>query len=289
MRTTIIALALIGAAFSPPPTAFGAAVPFLGNTRNSVAFLGYTRNSVDVDLSLGQTQSKPVAGVPPLGRTTSNSVPAVDRTGPFFEPLTSSLSNFSIPDNQGPDRWACSYIRGAVDTPDINGTSITIAKKSNRKPFSCGELVHIQRPQYGVYSVDMISTNVRGHVTGFFLIANGVSEIDVELTGLDSEAVWFNIWEGSKQNPVKIPLGFDAAKEFHNYQIEWRKDFIAWSVDGKQILKRSDINTVDPATNPYKLALNSWTTAVEEKMWAGKFKWPGKPIRSQFRNLRYTP
>ncbi|KAG0342556.1 hypothetical protein BG000_003555 [Podila horticola] len=289
MRTTIITLALLGAAFTPSSTVFGVAVPFRGNTRNTVPFLGYTRNSVDVVLPLGHTTSKSVDGVSPLGQTTTNTVPAAARTGPFFEPLTSSLSNFSIPDNQGPDRWACSYIRGAVDTPDNDGTAITIAKKSTRKPYSCGELVHLQRAQYGVYSVDMVSTSVRGHITGFFLIANGISEIDVELTGLDSNAVWFNIWEGSKQNPVKIPLGFDAAKGFHNYQMEWREDFIAWSVDGKQILKRSDIKTVDPATTPYRLALNSWTTAVEEDEWAGKFKWPGKPIRSEFRNLRYTP
>ncbi|KAG0024440.1 hypothetical protein BGZ81_007712 [Podila clonocystis] len=289
MRTTIIALALFGATFSPSPTVYGFTIPFLGNTRNSIPFLGYTRNSVDIVLPLGHTNSKSVAGASPLGHTTPNSIPAAERTGAFFEPLTNSLSNFSIPDNQGPDRWACSYIRGAVDTPGINGTAITIARKSTRKPFSCGELVHLQRPQYGIYSVDMISTNVRGHVTGFFLIANGISEIDVELTGLDSNAVWYNIWEGSKQNPTKIPLGFDAAMGFHNYQIEWRKDFIAWSVDGKQILKRSDVPVADPATTPYRLALNSWTTAVEENEWAGKFKWPGYAIRSEFRNLRYTP
>lgn len=257
MRATIIVLALVGAAFSPLSTVSGAAISY--------------RDSIHTIINV-----------------TSPKVDAV-QNGAFFEPLTDSLSNFNIPDNSGPARWACSYVRQAVSAPNTNGTQITIAKDSTRKPFSCGELVYSKPAQYGTYSVDMISTNVRGHITAFFLIANGVSEIDVELTGLNSTVVWLNIWKGSQQSPRKIPLGFDASLGFHTYQIEWRKDFIAWSVDGKQILKRSDIKTADPTTTSYRLALNSWTQAANENSWAGKFKWPGKPIHSQFKNLRYTP
>ncbi|KAG0348712.1 hypothetical protein BG004_004426 [Podila humilis] len=210
--------------------------------------------------------------------------------GSFFEPLTGSLKNFQIPDNTGPDRWACSYVKEAIGKPSIHGTSIAIDRKSSRKPFSCGELVYAGRPNYGVYSVEMISTKVRGHITAFFLIApNSASEIDVELTGLDSTVVWLNIWKDGKQSPRKIPLGFDASKGFHTYEIEWRKDFIAWSVDGKQILKTTDIDTRDPAKTQYRLALNSWTQAADEDDWAGKFRWPGKVITSKFRSLRYRP
>lgn len=257
MRATIIVLALLGAAFSPSSTVSGAAI----SLHDSI-------HAITDAISLGDNAAQ---------------------KGAFFEPLTDSLSNFNIPDNTGPDRWACSYVRQAVGKPSTNGTAITIAQDSTRKPFSCGELVYSKPAQYGIYSVDMISTKVHGHITGFFLIVNGVSEIDVELTGLDSTVVWLNIWKGSKQSPRKIPLGFDAADGFHTYQIEWRKDFIAWSVDGKQILKRSDIETVDPAKNSYRLALNSWTQAADENEWAGKFQWPGKPFHSEFKNLRYTP
>ena len=257
MRATVIVLALVGAAFSPLSTVSGAVISYRDSTHTVI-------------------------------NATLLKVDAV-QSGAFSEPLTDSLSNFNIPDNTGPARWACSYVRQAVGAPNINGTQITIAKDSTSKPFSCGELVYNKPAQYGIYSVDMISTNVRGHITGFFLIVNGVSEIDVELTGLNSTVVWLNVWKGSKQNPRKIPLGFDASLGFHTYQIEWRKDFIAWSVDGKQILKRSDIKTADPTKNSYRLALNSWTQAADEDLWAGQFKWPGKPIHSQFRNLRYTP
>ncbi|KAF9314516.1 hypothetical protein BG003_004101 [Podila horticola] len=207
----------------------------------------------------------------------------------FFQPLTTSISAFSIPHDVGPARWSCKYNRNTVST-STQGTQISIGRQSGSKPFSCGELVSREtRLNYGVYSLDMISTSVLGHVTAFFLVANGVSEMDIELTGLDSTVVWANVWQGHKQNPRKIPLGFDAAKGWHTYAIEWRKDFIAWHIDGKQVLKRTDIGTADPNNADYRLAFNSWTQGANDRTWAGQFKWTGQAVKSQFRNLRYTP
>ncbi|KAF9179833.1 hypothetical protein BGZ51_006553 [Haplosporangium sp. Z 767] len=195
---------------------------------------------------------------------------------------------FFIPHEKGPDRWSCKYNKNEI-TSTKYGTIISIGKRSTLKPFSCGELISRQpNIGYGTYSVDMISTNIPGHVTALFIIANGISELDVELTGLDSTAVWINIWEGSKQHPIKVPLGFDASKDWHNYAIEWRKDFVAWYIDGKLIHKRSDVPTADPTTTQYKLALNSWTHDKDDQ-WAGKFRYPpdGRVPKSYFRDLSY--
>ncbi|KAF9940382.1 hypothetical protein BGZ67_007859 [Mortierella alpina] len=220
----------------------------------------------------------------------------------FFEPLTlpnktitrvrdpaSALtSKFYIPDNTGPSRWSCRYQSQEVKITK-EGAVISIGRNDDKKPYSCGELVHLDEAHYGTYSVDMISSNVRGHVTGFFLIANGVSEIDMELTGLDSKYLWINVWKGSVQHPIKVPLDFDAAKDWHNYSFEWRKNFIAWYVDGKLIRKRKDVSTKDPNKTKYRLALNSWThNEVDD--WAGRFTMPkNRTVESKFRNLRYTP
>lgn len=207
----------------------------------------------------------------------------------FFEPLTGSHKAFIIPHDVGPARWSCKYHRDEVRSSP-GGTSISIGRQSLLKPFSCGELISRETNlDYGVYSLDMISTNVHGHVTAFFLIANGITEIDIELTGLNSKVLWANVWEGHRQNPVKIPLGFDAAEGWHTYSFEWREDFIAWYVDDKQVFKRRDIKTADPKTTDYKLAINSWTQGVDDQTWAGRFKWPGRAIKSEFRNMRYRP
>ncbi|KAK3834092.1 MAG: concanavalin A-like lectin/glucanase domain-containing protein [Linnemannia gamsii] len=167
------------------------------------------------------------------------------------------------------------------------------------KPYSCGQMVNRNRGVgYGKYSIDMIPTDVVGHVTAFFLITHGAtpsgegSEIDIELTGLNSTVVWLNIWKGATQHPVKVPLGFDASKGWHNYAIEWQPGFIAWSVDGKEILKRTDIGTVDPRLPgvEYRLSMNSWTHDVVDQ-WAGKFKWPASrsAVTGKFRNVKFTP
>ncbi|KAF8946303.1 hypothetical protein BGZ47_000849 [Haplosporangium gracile] len=219
--------------------------------------------------------------------------------------------NYVIPNGTGPLRWSCVYNRNnVVMTP--RGTQILITKSNGLpvpappgskraphpgRPYNCGEMISRDRGiGYGKYTVDMVSTDIRGHVTALFLIAHSNtpgegSEIDIELTGLDPTAVWLTVWKGSTQRAVKVPLGFDASKGWHTYSVEWQPGFIAWSVDGKEILRRTDLWTADPQTPgvEYKLALNSWTHDEEEDLWAGKFYWPGQPVMSQFRSLRFTP
>ncbi|KAF9142474.1 hypothetical protein BG015_000839 [Linnemannia schmuckeri] len=236
----------------------------------------------------------------------------------FIDPLTSYHlkvpPNYVIPHGTGPLRWSCVYNQNnVVMTPrstqisitKSNGLSMPAPPGSKRaphpgRPYNCGEMVSRGRGiGYGKYTVDMVSTDIRGHVTAMFLIAHSNtpgegSEIDIELTGLDPTAAWFTVWRGSTQQAAKVPLGFDASKGWHTYSVEWQPDFIAWSVDGKEVLRRTDLWTADPRTPEveYKLALNSWTHDEEEDLWAGKFYWPAnreQPVMSQFRNLRFTP
>ncbi|KAF9926534.1 hypothetical protein BGZ67_008074 [Mortierella alpina] len=210
----------------------------------------------------------------------------------FREPLNRH-DNFVIPDGSGPDRWGCTFQQSAVKVTNA-GTRILIGKDSASKPFSCGELIYGEEGlSYGVYSIDMIASNVVGQVTSFFLIANEDSEIDIEITGLNSHIGWMNIWHAHKQHPISIDLGFDASEGWHTYQFEWRKDFVEWSVDGKVILHRTDIPTTPPSQANYRLAINSWTQVNQEKdiQWAGQFKMPtdGRIPQAMFRNIQYRP
>ncbi|KAF9900150.1 hypothetical protein EC991_007830 [Linnemannia zychae] len=258
-------------------TTAAAALPFNNHSNNN--------NESNITISIAAASSR--AGFfESLQSTTSGAPPAAAASN--NNPLT---QKFIIPNETGPSSWSCNYIaQEVVSTP--SGTSISIGKRSKRKSFSCGELISRETNlDYGRYSVDMISTNFKGHVSGFFLIApNGASEIDIELTGLDSTVGYMNVWKSGKQHPVKIPLGFDASKGWHTYTIEWRKGFIAWYVDNKQVYKRSDVATLNPRKNLYKLALNSWTSQTDDQ-WAGRFSLPGGKtvVKTQFRNLRYTP
>ncbi|KAG0281502.1 hypothetical protein BGZ95_002744 [Linnemannia exigua] len=204
---------------------------------------------------------------------------SVQATG-FYESLDNH-DNFIVAHGWGPDRWGCAFTRTQVHESS-GGTKITIGKDSELKPFSCGELIY-RRPNlgYGRYSIDMIASNTIGQVTSFFLIANEVSEIDIELTGLNNKVGWMNVWHDRKQNPVSIDFPFDTSKGWHNYAFEWHPKYIAWFVDGQVVLNRSDIVTARPEEANYKLAINSWTQVQPELKidWAGKFTYPkdGRP------------
>ncbi|KAF9982942.1 hypothetical protein BGZ65_002349 [Modicella reniformis] len=210
----------------------------------------------------------------------------------FTESLNSH-DNFIVADGYGPYRWGCSFRDTQVHESN-SGTQITIGKDSDLKPYSCGELIYRQEDLgYGHYSIDMIASNVVGQVTSFFLIANEDTEIDIELTGLNNNVGWMNIWHDGKQNPISIDLPFDTSTSWHTYSFEWRKYFVVWSIDGKVVLNRTDVPTTDPSTINYSMAINSWAQVNPEIniKWAGQFKYPtdGHVPQSQFRNIRYRP
>ncbi|KAI8596206.1 glycosyl hydrolases family 16-domain-containing protein, partial [Dissophora ornata] len=187
----------------------------------------------------------------------------------------------------------CSFTRTQVHDSNT-GTNITIGTDSPVKPFSCGELIYKQdKLSYGTYSIDMIASNVVGQVTSFFLIANGDTEIDIELTGLNNRLGWMNIWHDNHQNPVSIHLPFNSSLDWHSYSFDWYNDHIVWSIDGNVVLNRSDIATTSPDKANYKLAINSWTQVQPEDniTWAGTFAYPtdGRVPQAQFRNMKYVP
>ncbi|KAF9915881.1 hypothetical protein BX616_005146 [Lobosporangium transversale] len=212
--------------------------------------------------------------------------------GSFHESLKNH-DNFITADGYGPERWGCSF-RDTQVHESSSGTRITIGKDSDLKPYSCGELIYQEEDlAYGHYSIDMIASNVVGHVTAFFLIANGDTEIDVELTGLNNNIAWMNIWHDNKQNPVSVDLSFDTSEDWHTYSFEWRKNYVAWFIDGELVLNRTDIPTTKPWDTNYRLVINSWTQVNPEVNieWAGQFEYPtdGQVPQAQFRNIRYRP
>ncbi|KAF9437856.1 hypothetical protein BGZ76_010872 [Entomortierella beljakovae] len=139
----------------------------------------------------------------------------------------------------------------------------------------------------------MIASNVVGQVTSFFLIANGDTEIDIELTGLNNSIGWMNVWHAGKQNPISLDLPFDSSKDWHKYSFDWFNDHIVWYIDDKLVLNRSDIPTTSPDLTNYKLVINSWTQIQPEIgiKWAGAFSYPVDGIipHAQFRNMEYLP
>ncbi|KAG0223775.1 hypothetical protein BGW41_005365 [Actinomortierella wolfii] len=162
-------------------------------------------------------------------------------------------------------------------------------------PYACGELFwKRERLTYGRYTADIRTPQPQtvGHVTGFYLRSRGgETELDVELTGLYPSRVWFNIWQGTKQNPKPYDLPFNTSASWHNYGIEWRPTWVAFFVDGKVVLNRTDVPTTPPEQANYRLAFNAWPQLVRDATWAGEFSWPSdnREPEAHFRNFRYVP
>ncbi|KAF9975657.1 hypothetical protein BGZ73_000613 [Actinomortierella ambigua] len=212
-------------------------------------------------------------------------------------PATMSVddhSDFIVAQGFAAPGRGCQYTANQVqDNPGTgSGSKISIAKGGpGGIPYSCGELIwKRERLTYGKYSADIKTpANAEGHVTAFFLIASGKTEIDVELTGLYPNRAWFNIWKGGQQSPKPYELGFSTSSSWHNYAFEWRPRWVAFSVDGKMVMNRTDVSTTSPTQANYRLALNAWTQVNQEggDGWAGRFKWPsnGKAPEAHFRNV----
>lgn len=141
-------------------------------------------------------------------------------------------------------------------------------KPSMDKQFGGAEIRTKKSYKYGKFSATIKAPKGSGIVSAFFLY-NGAkkkyNEIDFEFLGRDDKVIHTNHWVSNTDNGKDFPLKNSFEEAYHDYSIEWRKDFIAWSVDGQEVYRtEKDIPKV-----PMQLVLNIWISKYED--WAGKF------------------
>ena len=183
-------------------------------------------------------------------------------------------SNFAI----GTDNVAHLTLR-AEPTPVRQFTSASIA---SRRHYLYGHFVAEVRP-----------SNVPGLITGVFLHRNAPrQEIDLEFLGRDTTKLLVNVYynpghEGTKLEygyrgtPALIDLGFDAASEFHRYEIEWCSDYIRWRVDGRLVHERVMWEPTPIPHLPMQFNVNLWHSRSKEL--AGKLASGTLPAQSCIR------
>lgn len=159
-----------------------------------------------------------------------------------------------------------------------SGVVILSLKKQDSlvRSFTSGAIVTRKRYLYGRFSVKIRPSNVNGLITGIFLHRNSPhQEIDIEFLGKDTTKMLINVFynpgiEGTKLEygyrgtPTLIELGFDAAKEFHEYEIEWRADEIYWRIDGKIIHRRVLWDPTPIPDLPMEFNINLWCSRSRE-------------------------
>jgi beta-glucanase (GH16 family) len=149
--------------------------------------------------------------------------------------------------------------------------------------------------RYGRFVAELRPAKVAGLITGLFLHRDSPrQEIDIEFLGKDTTKLLVNVYYnpgyagarleyGYRGTPTLIELGFDAADDFHRYEIEWTPTAILWRVDGRPVCERIQWNPTPIPHLPMQFQVNLWhsrSTAL-----AGRLARANLPAHADLRQI----
>ena len=184
-----------------------------------------------------------------------------------------------------------------IKVNDSGVTQLTLREQATTvRSFTSAAIATHQKFLYGKFVAEIRPSNVSGLITGIFLHRNGPrQEIDIEFLGKDTKKMLINVFynpgtEGTKLEygyrgtPILIDLGFDAAKEFHRYEIEWHEHIIRWSVDGHVVHERVQWNPTPIPNQPMEFNVNLWHSRSKEL--AGKLDKSRIPAQTEIKSIK---
>ena len=172
-------------------------------------------------------------------------------------------------------------------------------KKSAVRDYASGALASTNSFIYGEFMATLCPAKGSGLVTGLFLHRNSpYQEIDIEFLGKDTTKMLINVFfnpgikgtkleYGYRGTPVIINLGFDAAKNFHEYTISWHRDAICWLVDGKEVFQRQSWGPTPIPNQPLEFNLNLWHSRSSE--FAGHLDASKIPALTIIKSIKIQP
>jgi GR25 family glycosyltransferase involved in LPS biosynthesis len=177
---------------------------------------------------------------------------------------------------------------------------LTVAREPNEvRELSAGALSTSRSFLHGRVGADLKPTATPGLVTGLFLHRNAPrQEIDIEFPGNDTTRMLANVYfnpgpvgahleYGVRGSPTTIDLGFDAASDFHRYEIDWSPTSIQWLVDGTVVHERGWWEPTPIPHRSMEFHINVWPTRSREL--AGRLRRRQLPAHSSARNIVVVP
>lgn len=126
---------------------------------------------------------------------------------------------------------------------------------------------------YGRFEVRMKSAYRDGMLSSFFTYYDGGggienwNEIDIEIMGRYFDNVQFNTITPNQTNHVAHqPMSTSPHQDYHTYAFEWTPDYVAWFIDGIEVLKQTGAH-IQTLTRAQKIMMNIWNPLYEN--WAG--------------------
>jgi GR25 family glycosyltransferase involved in LPS biosynthesis len=167
------------------------------------------------------------------------------------------------------------------------------------REFTSASIASRERYRYGRFVAEVRPSSVPGLITGIFLYRNSPrQEIDIEFLGRDTTKMLVNVYYNPGENgakleygyrgaPVLIPLGFDAAKDFHRYEIEWSANFIRWRVDDRLVHERVEWDPTPVPHLPMQFNVNLWHS--RSRQLAARLDRAKLPAQSAIRRIELGP
>jgi endo-1,3-1,4-beta-glycanase ExoK len=146
-----------------------------------------------------------------------------------------------------------------------DGLTLTLEPVQNRmKAYATGEIRTVGRYDRGYFEIDMKVPRGSGMVSGFFTYTGAAfgdphDEIDIEILGRDTTSISLTIFKDGESQGVVLPLGFDAADDFHLYAFEWTDDYVRWYVDGELVHEETGQGVPVPV-EPQVYYLHLWNS-----------------------------
>lgn len=165
------------------------------------------------------------------------------------------------------------------------------------RPWLGGEIQSKAKAETGIWRWRVrVPEMVDGAVFGLFLYradheADPWREYDIEFVGSGTTELEINIHFEDDQGkrvslgdalggPLKVDLGFDAAQDFHDYEIEVQTDRAIFRIDGKVV---ADVGPDDMpggvwSVGPLRSFVDLWAASPGQADWTGKWVDPGRPL-----------
>ncbi|WP_441285831.1 family 16 glycosylhydrolase [Sorangium sp. KYC3313] len=157
--------------------------------------------------------------------------------------------------------------------------ALAVSSTVAAKPYKGAELYSAQSYLHGRMEMRMRMARGSGILSTFFTYKDGSEmsgafweEIDIEVFGKDNARIWqSNIITGTGTRTTsegKHDAGVSLADGYHTYALEWTPDYVAWSIDGREI-KRTTGAQVTALKNPQSFRFNTWSSDATD--WVGPF------------------
>ena len=160
--------------------------------------------------------------------------------------------------------------------------------------YTSGSIVSREAFTYGVFEVVARLPQGTGTWPAIWTIderSGPYREIDlVEAVGNTPGKVWSTVYAGRDLASVRhwgaeTPMP-DLAKAFHTYRLEWRRDVVAVSIDGREALRMNPEEARKDGVDPLRASMHLRINLALGGSWGGKIDEAALPARLEVKSVK---